>query len=364
MTVLKKNWVLYSAVSLLLLAPCYWQPRLQAGDLSGLIYNGWISALLESGRAQGLMSVGRWTNMLFDWILRGMFQLFGPEPAQRITISLAVLIFAWGAFAFVSAVSGKRCWHLMPSIAMLAYGWVFHMGFFDFYLSLGFCFWAMAICWIGTRARLAASVPLFVLAYLAHALPVIWSLGIVIYVVIARPLEPKRRALLTANFILFMLVCHLLVGRVLSSNWLSGQTTSALTTMSNPPFGSKYLMVLLGQTLVWSMLFVGLIRNSGARQVVMSIPFLVCVVGATAILALPATLLFPNFYQGLGFVTERMSLGVAVCVCGLLGAVRPRMLDRWALVIVPLVFFVLVYQDQRATNRMDDPLQDVVSTVN
>ena len=66
-----------------------------------------------------------------------------PELGQRLAVSLAVLIFVWGALAFVSKVSGRRAWHLLPCLTMLAYGWVFHMGFFNFYLSLGLCFWAL-----------------------------------------------------------------------------------------------------------------------------------------------------------------------------------------------------------------------------
>ena len=108
--------------SLLLLAPVYWQPRLQAGDLSSHIYNAWLAQLIETGKAQGLVVVSQTTNILFDLMLSALFQVGGAEFAQRISVSLAVLTFVWGAFAFVSAVSGRKPWHLMPSIAMLAYG--------------------------------------------------------------------------------------------------------------------------------------------------------------------------------------------------------------------------------------------------
>ena len=49
------RWI-YALVSLVLLAPCYWQPRLQAGDLSSHIYNAWLAQLIESGRADGVVS--------------------------------------------------------------------------------------------------------------------------------------------------------------------------------------------------------------------------------------------------------------------------------------------------------------------
>src|SRR5579871_3534480 len=89
------------AVSALLLIPCYWQSRIQAGDLASHLYNAWLAQLIEAGRADGLVIVRLHTNILFDLILGGLFRLFGAEWAQRLAVSTAVLIFAWGAFALV-----------------------------------------------------------------------------------------------------------------------------------------------------------------------------------------------------------------------------------------------------------------------
>ena len=36
---------------------------------------------------------------------------------------------------------------MLTFIAMLAYGWVFHMGFMNFYLATGLSFWAFALLW-------------------------------------------------------------------------------------------------------------------------------------------------------------------------------------------------------------------------
>ena len=94
---------------------------------------------------------------------------------------MAVLIFVWGAFAFVSAASGRRAWSLLPCIAMLAYGWVFHMGFFDFYLGLGLSFWGLALAWDMQPKRMAAALAVFVLAFLAHALACAWGLAFVAF---------------------------------------------------------------------------------------------------------------------------------------------------------------------------------------
>src|SRR4051812_39591644 len=119
-----KGWKTYLGLSILLLLPVFWQPRVQAGDLSSHIYNAWLAQLIETGRTQGLVIVQQTTNILFDLMLATFFRIGGAEFAQRTSVSIAVLVFVWGAFRFISVVAGKAAWHLVPCIAMLAYGWV------------------------------------------------------------------------------------------------------------------------------------------------------------------------------------------------------------------------------------------------
>src|SRR5208283_5111091 len=87
----------YALVSLLLLVPCNWQPRLEGGNPSSHIYGSWLARLIESGRAQGLEAVHQTTNLLFDLMLSGLYKVAGAEAAQRIAVSLVVLTFVWGA---------------------------------------------------------------------------------------------------------------------------------------------------------------------------------------------------------------------------------------------------------------------------
>ncbi len=358
---LGRSRYVFPLVSLLLLAPCYWQPRLQAGDLSSHIYNAWLAQLIESGRTQGLTLVNQTTNILFDLILGSLFRLVGAEAAQRIGVSLAVLIFTWGAFAFVRAVSGRRPWHLLPCIAMLAYGWVFHMGFFNFYLSLGLCFWAMAVIWEMKPRRVALALPIFLLAYLAHALPVLWTAGLLMYVVIARRVAPLHRILLTSMFVTVLITAQAIIGRVMFVRWSPIQIGLATGLDQVWVFDSKYYLVLMGLLAVWALMFLGLLRLSGPRAVIGSIPFQLCVLSAAVVLILPNTVLIPGFLNALSYIAERMSLGVAICVCAMLGTVRPRTLERWALVAVSVLFFAFVYVDERALNAFEDRMEDVVS---
>lgn len=357
---LDSKWV-YALASLLFLIPCYWQPRIQAGDLSSHIYNSWLSQLIESGRLQGLVMVQQTTNILFDVILSGLFKLVGPEAAQRIAVSLAVLTFVWGAFAFIGAVGGRPPWHLLPCIGMLAYGWVYHMGFFNFYLSLGLCFWGLAIVWNWSPRRLAMASPVFVLAYVAHALPVVWAAGLVVYLLVARSLTPRLRVYMIAVSLLAMVFLHAAIGRSMVSQW-SPQQINLTTGLDQVwVFDAKYYVVMVGLLLVWGLLFLNLMHLSGARQVVSSIPFQFCVISAAAVFILPTTILFPGFHHSLAFIAERMSLGVGVCVCALLGAARPKRLEIYGLILVAAVFFGFLFRDERALNSFEDRMQDTVA---
>jgi hypothetical protein len=358
---LRQSRWLYALVSLLLLAPCYWQPRIEAGDLSSHIYNAWLTQLIESGRIQGLQIVGQTTNILFDLMLGVLFKVVGPEAAQRISVSLAVLIFIWGAFAFARVVSGRKPWQILPCIAMLAYGWVFHMGFFNFYLSLGLCFWALALLWEPNSRRIAAAAPILVLAYVAHALPVVWVVGLAAYIAIAGRLSPRLRTYLTAGAMLSMIVLHaIIVGRMVS-NWSAHQITLTTGLDQVWVFDGKYYAVLVALLFIWAMMFLNLIHLSDARQVIGSMPFQLCVISAAAVFILPTSILFPGFHHALVYIAERMSLGVGICFCALLAGARPRRFERVAMMAIAILFFGFLYRDERALNFFEDRMEDTVA---
>ncbi len=353
--------LLYVLASLLLLVPCYWQSRLQLGDLSSHIYNAWLAQLIESGRAPGLAIVPQTTNVLFDLMLSGLFKTLGAEAAQRISVSLAVLTFIWGAFAFVSVVSGRRAWGLMPAIVMLAYGWVLHMGLFDFYVSLGLCFWALALAWEWKPRRVAAAVPVLILAYVAHGLPVAWTLALLAYLWLARPMTPPRRAILMAASLAAMVAARAVVTGMMSYIWLPQQIVMITGTDQLWVFDAKYVVPFLGLLLVWVLLLVRLLRASGARSVVSSLPFQLGVLSAAGVFLVPTRLEIPGYNHALVYIAERMSLAVGVCLCALLAAAPMRAYHRYAMGVVALLFFGFLYRDEGALNAFEDRMTRLVS---
>jgi hypothetical protein len=351
----------YVVTSVLLLVPCYWQSRLQLGDLSSHIYNAWLAQLIESGRAPGLIIVPQTTNVLFDLMLSGLFKTLGAEAAQRISVSLAVLTFVWGAFAFVSVVAGRRAWSLVAVIAMLAYGWVLHMGLFDFYLSLGLCFWALALAWEWKPRRVAAAAPVLMLAYVAHGLPVAWTVALLAYLWLARAMTPPKRAVLMAASLAAMVAARAVVTGMTSYIWLPQQIVTITGTDQLWVFDFKYVLPFVGLLVVLVLLFVRLLGKSGARNVVSSLPFQIGVLTAAGVFIVPTRLQIPGYNHPLVYIAERMSLAVGVCLCAMLAAAPMRAYHRYAMGVVALLFFGFLYRDEGALNAFEDRMTRLVS---
>ncbi|MGA2591355.1 MAG: hypothetical protein ABSH32_15655, partial [Bryobacteraceae bacterium] len=241
-------WSLYPPVSLVVLAPCFWQRRIQAGDLSSHIYNAWLAQLIEQGKASGLTLVRQTHNVLFDILLSALMRMFSPGPAQRIAVSAAVLVFFWGAFAFVWTASRHEApWAWTPCLAMLAYGWVFHMGLFNFYISLGLAFWALALAqrWRDRSDpwRWPAVGMLLAVAYVAHPMPVVWALAVLVYTAVARAMAPRYRIVLAGGALAGLALLGALLKTVFHCQWAAGQALSFTGADQLWVFGERYLLL-------------------------------------------------------------------------------------------------------------------------
>jgi hypothetical protein len=360
---LKRSRWLYAVISLLLLLPCYWQEHIEAGDLSSHIYNTWLAHLIAAGQLPGLRIATQTTNVLFDLMLSGLFSLAGPDWAQRIPVSLSVLIFTWGAFAFARAVSGRMPWQILPCIAILAYGWVFHMGFFNFYLSLGLCFWALALLWEPNARRVAVAAVILALAYVAHGLPVAWVAGLAAYAIIARRLPGKSRLLLTACAVAALVAVRVVLAARWHTIWGANQLSMTTGLDQAWVFDSKYYAVLVALLFLWVVMFLNVARTAGAREVFAGVPFQLCLIGAAAVFILPNAILIPGYKHALAFIAQRMSLGVGICVCALLASAAPRRFERGALIAVAVVFFAFLFHDEHAINAFENRMQRMVAAL-
>ena len=344
--------------SILVLVPCFWQSRIQAGDLSSHIYNAWLAQLIERGQAPGLSLAKQSNNILFDLVLSGLLRAFGPAPAQRIAVSLAVLVFFWGAFAYVWSCSRQRPrkapWHVAPCLAMLAYGWVFHMGLFNFYISLGLCFGALALACRRNRWAIAAAFPLLGIAYVAHALPVGWAAGTLIYYWIARSLAPRRRILLLAGALGSLAGLAVILCARYRGEWAAGQASALSGAEQTWVFGVHYIPITVALLGIWTLWFQRMLDRRGAARTVLDIRFQLCLLSAASVVIIPGSVLLPGMHHTLNVMAERMSLATAVMFCGVAASLRPRRGEIVALAVIAAVFFGCIYADERALNRAGD----------
>src|ERR1700730_13365532 len=82
-------------LSAVLLIPCFWHRRIEAGDLPSHVYNAWLAQLIQKGQAPGLYLDRQWNNVLFDCALLYAANFVGFAAAQKLVVSACVLIFFW-----------------------------------------------------------------------------------------------------------------------------------------------------------------------------------------------------------------------------------------------------------------------------
>jgi len=186
-------------LSVVLLIPCFWHRRIEAGDLPSHAYNAWLAQLIEKGQAPGLYLAKQWNNVLFDFTLLKVANHVGFPAAQKIVVPACVLIFFWGVFAFVAAMTERPPWFLVPCMAMLAYGYSFNMGFLNYYLSIGLACFSLAMIWPGRGRGLVGGGMLLAIALIAHPIGFVWGIGTLAYVVIRKRLTGWWKLVLPAT---------------------------------------------------------------------------------------------------------------------------------------------------------------------
>jgi hypothetical protein len=357
------NWIAIPLFSLVLLIPCFWQSRIQAADLSSHIYNAWLAHQIHQGKAPGLWISFQSTNVLFDLMLEWLLVRVRPDLAQRVAVSVSVLAFGWGAIVFIFRVAGRNWWLAGPCVAMLSYGFIFHMGFCNFYLSMALCLWYLAISWgQGWRVHAIASF-LLVVAWIAHPFPVVWAAGTAAYVALATRIEPRRRALPLLAGLAALVVARVILTHRYAYSWSYNQATLITGANQVGLFGLRYALPMAALLAVWLLLLRKLFKDMGMANLFLMIPFQLWLLNAAAVLLIPDRVMFPQFGHPLGFIAERFSLTAGLWMCALLAGASTTRLSRVALVSAAVCFLGLLYADDRKLNSMEDQLDAAVGTL-
>ena len=298
--------------------------------------------------------------------LRGLVYKVGPAAAERIVVSAAVEIFFWGAFCFVAAVAGHRCWIIAPSLAMIAYGVVFHLGFLNFYISTGLSLWMMTLLWRPVRSRLWLAIPLAVLALLSHALPLLAAIAALLYVYgLRRVPEANRWAVFIAGACPLVLVQTTLLTRF-PTRWVPADVLrlDGIAELTGAGqmwlYGAQYLIVVAGILLLWFFLFLERLD----RGSVLGDPMVhLWALAMLAFLLLPQQIQFPQYRFPLALIQPRISFFIAVFFCAVVaGGLHGRGLTR-ASCLLAGAFFTMLFLDAKSLNQVDAKLNKIIAAL-
>ena len=365
-TFARRYWPRLLAISLLLLAPCYWQRRITGTDMGSHLYNAWLAQLIQHGQAPGLWIARQWTNVLFDFVLGGLGPRFGYNVAEKVAVSLSVLIFFWGLFALASAAARRAPWFLLPCIALVTYGYTFHMSFFNYYLSLGLSFFTLAIFWRGKGWGRIAGFVLVPLILLANVLGLIWLLGAALYIGVAQTLPRRYSWLLLAPAAAILVGVHFYLWR----HFIIEAAPEPLYMFNGADqlllFGARYVVV------EWVALAFGAVtfaidsvsrRHESGSWRDFAIPLQLYLLALLAVPLLPRGITLPHSGAAIALLTERLTSVSASLACCVLAAIRPR---KWHLAVsaaIAALFFSFIYQDTATFNRIERQAERLVHTL-
>ncbi|MGH7839175.1 MAG: hypothetical protein ACREQC_15285, partial [Candidatus Binataceae bacterium] len=363
---LRRNAEKILAISALLLIPCFWHAHIEAGDLGSHVYNAWLAHLIARGQVSGLALVHMHQNVLFDYLLGALARPLGLNAAVKISVSLAVLVLFWGAFAFIAAATRRTPWFLVPALAMLAYGWTFEMGFFNYYFSLGLSFIGLAIFWRGYRWERLWMLALAPLVLLAHAVGLVWMLGAAAYIGFAQWIPRRRQialffagALAIAGMRWFLFHFYIADPPFDHFYFFTGADQLVL-------FNARYWLAAGGFLLFCALAFLADIlraRKEGDFWRRYGLVLQLYALSEIAAFLLPDGIHLPQFTAALALIIPRLTLLSAILLCCILGAMRPRLWHLAACSVLAAIFFSMLFQDTRTINRMEMQAERLVRTI-
>ena len=365
---LKAHTVRVVLISLLLLVPCFWHKRIETGDLPSHTYNAWLARLIQQGTAPGLYLARQSNNVMTDLALYHLGNLVGLRAAERIVVPASVLIFFWGAFAFIAAAkpsSGNQRapWFLVPAIAMITYGWTFHAGFMNYYLALGLSFFAAALVWRGRGSDWIVAAVLAGLVWIAHPIAFLCLIGMVSYIKLAEILKGWYRWGLFAAALLVVWGAHLYVLRFRSVYWHTSDFYLMNGADQISVFGERYINLAWVVLIFGSLCFlVGVIREwkTAPSRWAFRTPLELWAVLVFTAAMIPEVVWLPQYPMLVGLIISRLTSITAVLGLCVLASVRPRMWHLAGLAACAAVFFFFIYQDTGVLNRMEQQAEDLV----
>jgi hypothetical protein len=366
-TFVAEHWLRIVAISAILLVPCFWHKRIEAGDLASHTYNAWLAQLIERGSAPGLYLVQQWNNVLVDISLAKLGGLLGFAAAEKIVVSACVLAFFWGAFAFIAASTLRPPWVLVPAIAMIAYGWTFQMGFMNYYVSLGFAFFVTALFWRGRGLDWIAGLLLSGLTLLAHPIGFLCLVGMVAYILLAERFSGWYRWAVFASAFLAVFVLHWYIVRHYQAGYWETKNFYLMNGADQLVlYGKLYLVPSIFSLVFGAGCFIdGRVqgRRAGEPRWAVRTPMELWVILLFAAAMIPEILFLPQYAAPIAFAVARLTSVTAIVGLCILGSVQPRKWHLAGLATCAAIFFSFMYRDTGTLNNMERQVEEMVKTL-
>jgi len=355
---LKLHVPLIFLVSILLLVPCFWHRHIEAGDLGSHVYNAWLADLIGQGKAPGLYLVRQHDNVLFDLMLF-YARALGLGLAEKVATAICVLCFFWGLFAFARAASGGSPWFLVPLLAMLTYGYIFHMGFMNYYLSLGLACIGLSLLWHPRKIGLILAAIFSPIVLLAHPLGFLLLIGVGLYRLVHLKLAIRWKWVLPVVAVGVCVAARFFVAhhKAYEVEWREAPIYTLTGASQFHVFGERYAWFTLAIAVlaIVSALLAFLASTDRAtffkdRRLLLEL-YLVAFL-ATAIL--PENLHTDPTGGWIGALATRLTLVTAIFGLAFLASLPARAWHLLAYSAVAAVFFTFIYQDTALLNRMED----------
>jgi hypothetical protein len=362
---IRYRWLAVLGISTAILIPCFWHKHIEAGDLGSHVYNAWLAELVHRGTLSGLWIHRQWNNVAFDLLLSAFGKIVNWVWAEKLAVSLCVLIFFWGVFALAAAAARRAPLFLAPLIAVISYGWTFEQGFINYYLALGLSFFALAILWRGNGKERIAVVLFIPLIFLAHPLGLVWLAGAGVYALAYERL-PRHRVLVFAAATLLVLSVdayvryHYFVYRSTKPPYLyNGADQIVLYSRAYKVIaGAIFLLIVLAlANEVWRR------RKDPETRETECMLLQLYLILQSLLFVLPDGVLLPGYNAPLTYLPQRLTTLSAVIICVLLGLLKPRKWHVVACVAPAVLFFFLLYRDTGIINNMENQSERLIGSL-
>jgi hypothetical protein len=359
--------------SIAAIVPCVWHKNVINGDLGSHLYNAWLAIGVERGEYPGLYFERVHTNILFDFLLTRLISSFPPATAERLALSTTVLIFFWGTFAAVRALSGERAWAVTPLILILTHGWALQIGFMNFHLATGLALFALAllwnpsttrVVWNPSTTRVVLSCLLLALAAMAQPLPAVWVALAILYKTLYMRCERYRTSLLLAAIGMSALCAVAFRGGWFSiilrtTGWDIGQLRHATGADQALAYGPEYELVAVSLLALSGIVLAQHWRREG-RICSNSLITHLWILLAVGTFLVPDGILFRGYTFGYYFISQRISALLAVVGIAVVAAGRPHQRFVLSFMLVAALFFAMLYGDTRRLNTIQEEFYDIV----